>query len=121
MMHFVRESLNRLRSFLRKEPLERELDAEMASHVEMAIEENARRGLPHEEARRQALIQFGGLHQSRERHRESRGLPWLDVLTQDLRFTFRTLRRDRGFAIVGVLILALGIGANVAVFSVITN
>src|SRR5579871_6215262 len=52
---------------------------------------------------------------------ESRGLPWLDVLTQDLRFTFRTLRRDRGFAIVAVLILALGIGANVAVFSVVNT
>ena len=117
----VREALNRLRSFFRKEPLDRELDAEMASHIEMAIEENVRRGLPLTEARRQALVQFGGLQQARERHRESRGLPWLDVLTQDLRFTFRTLRRDRGFAMVAVLILALGIGANVAVFSVVNT
>src|SRR6202050_2515517 len=52
---------------------------------------------------------------------QARGLPWLDVLTQDLRFTFRTLRRERGFAIVAVLILALGIGANVAVFSVVNT
>lgn len=121
MMHFVREALNRLRSFFRKEPLDRELDAEMASHIEMAIEENVRRGLPLEEARRHALVQFGGVQQARERHGESRGLPWLDVLMQDLRFTFRTLRRDRGFAIVAVLILALGIGANVAVFSVVNT
>ena len=121
MMHFVREALNRLRSFFRKEPLDRELNAEMASHIEMAIEENVRRGLPLEEARRHALVQFGGVQQARERHRESRGLPWLDVLTQDLRFTFRTLRRDRAFAIVAVLILALGIGANVAVFSVVNT
>src|SRR3982750_3796292 len=52
---------------------------------------------------------------------QARGLPWLDVLAQDLRFTFRTLRRERGFAIVAVLILALGIGANVAVFSVVNT
>jgi len=52
---------------------------------------------------------------------QARGLPWLDVLTQDLRFTFRTLRRERGFAMVAVLILALGIGANVAVFSVVNT
>lgn len=121
MMHFVREALNRLRSFFRKGPLDRELDAEMASHIEMAIEENVRRGLPPEEARRHALVQFGGVQQARERQRESRGLPWLDVLMQDLRFTFRTLRRDRGFAIVAILILALGIGANVAVFSVVNT
>ena len=121
MTHYLREALNRLRSFFRKEPLERELDAEMALHIEMAIEENMRRGLSSEEARRQALVQFGGVQQARERHRGSRGLPWLDVLTQDLRFTFRVLRRDHAFAIVAVLILALGIGANVAVFSVVNT
>ncbi len=121
MIHFVREALHRLRSFFRNEPLDRELDVEMASHIEMAIEENVRHGLPLEEARRRALVQFGGVPQARERHRESRGLPWLDVLTQDLRFTFRTLRRDCGFAIVAVLILALGIGTNVAVFSVVNT
>ena len=121
MTHFVREALNRFRSFFRREPLDRELDVEMASHIEMAVEENVRRGLPFEEARRQALVQFGGVPQARERHRESRGLPWLDVLAQDFRFTFRTLRRERGFAIVAVLILALGIGANVAVFSVVNT
>jgi predicted permease len=119
MMYFIREAINRLTSFFRQEPLDRELDAEMASHIEMAIQENMQRGLPPEEARRHALVQFGGLQQARECHRESRGLPWLDVLIQDLRFTFRSLRRELGFAIVAVLILALGIGANVAVFSVV--
>src|SRR5215469_5619697 len=107
MMHFVREALNRVRSFFRKEPLDRELDAEMASHIEMAIEEKVRRGLPLEEARRQALAQFGGMQQARERHRESRGLPWIDVLAQDLRFAFRTLRHDAGFTLIAVVILAL--------------
>jgi predicted permease len=93
----------------------------MAAHLEMAVEENMRRGVPEEEARRQALIQFGGVQQARELHREARGLPWLDVLMQDLRFTFRTLKRDAGFAIIAMLILALGIGANIVVFSVVNT
>jgi predicted permease len=115
----IREVWNRLRAFLRREPLDREFDEEAAAHLELASEENVRLGMTPEEARRQALVQFGGVQQARERHREARGLPRLDVLVQDLRFTFRTLRRDRGFAIVAVLILGLGIGANVAVFSVV--
>ena len=61
------------------------------------MEENMRRGMSPEEARRQALMRFGGVQQAKEQQREARGLPWLDVLLQDLRFTLRTLGRDRGF------------------------
>ena len=93
----------------------------MASHLEMAVEENIGRGMSREEARRQALVRFGGMQQSLELHREARGLPWLDVLTQDLRFTFRTLKRDYGFTTIAVLILALGIAANITVFSVVNT
>jgi len=121
MTHSFREALNRMRSFFRKDPLDRELDSEIASHLEMAVEENIARGLPVGEARRQALARFGGVQQARETHRETRGLPWLDVMMQDLSFTFRTMRRDRAFTVVAVLILALGIGANVAVFSVVNT
>ena len=121
MKYFFQEFFNRVRSFFRDAPLDQELNEEMAAHLEMAVEENMRRGMPEEEARRQALIQFGGGQQARELHREARGLPLLDVLMQDLRFTFRTLKRDAGFAILAVLILAFGIGANVVVFSVVNT
>ena len=120
-MHSLREAFNRIRSFFRNDSLDRELNQEMASHLEMAVEENIRRGMSAEEAWRQAMVRFGGAQQSLELHRESRGLPWLDVLTQDLRFTFRTLRRDYGFTMIAVLILALGIATNITVFSVVNT
>jgi predicted permease len=121
MIDSIRQALNRLRAFFRKEPLDRDVEAEMAAHLELAIEENLRRGLPAPEARRQALIKFGGVEQAKEQHREARGLPALDTLRQDLRYTFRTLRRDRSFTLIAVMILALGIGANVVVFSVVNT
>jgi predicted permease len=117
----LQRALSRLRSFFRKEPLDHDLNDEMASHLELAIEENVRRGMSPEEARRHALVRFGGVTQAQQQHRETRGLPWLDVLMQDLRFTFRTLRRDSAFTVVAVLILGLGIGANIAVFSVVNT
>jgi putative ABC transport system permease protein len=121
MSSSIRRALNRLVSFFRKKPLESDLDREMAVHLEIAIEENLQRGMSREEARRQALIKFGGVEQARERHREARGLPFLDSILQDLGYTLRSLKRDRGFAIVAVLILGVGIGANTAVFSVVNT
>src|SRR3569833_1405145 len=119
MKGLLRSSFHRLFAFFRSSVLDMDLDKEMASHLEMAIEENIRSGMSPEEAKRQALIRFGGVTQAKEIHRDTRGLPWLEVLLQDLRYTVRTLQRDRGFAVVAVLILALGIGANIVVFSVV--
>jgi predicted permease len=120
-MGFLRQGWNRVRAFFRKGPLDADLDAEMASHLEMAVEENLRRGMDVEEARRRAMARFGGVQQAREKQRAARGLPFVDVLGQDLRYTLRTLGRDAGFTVVAVLILGLGIGANVAVFSVVNT
>jgi len=118
---WMRQSIGRVQAFFRKRVMDRELDAEMAAHLEMAIEENERGGMSPEEARRQALVRFGGVQRAREEQRAARGLPFLDVLGQDLRYTLRTLGRERGFTVVAILILALGIGANIAVFSVVNR
>jgi len=121
MTFSFRESLLRIRSFARKHPLDRDLAEEMASHLQFAIEENIQNGMSPQEAERQARIRFGGPQQSKETHRESRGLPFLDTLLRDVRYTLRTLWRDRAFAAIAILILALGIGANIAVFSIVNT
>ena len=121
MIDSFRRAWLRWLAVFRCAPLDTELDAEIASHLDAAIEENLHRGMPPEEARRLALVRFGRVAQAMEQHREARGLPALDVLRQDLRFTFRTLRRDSALAFIVILVLALGVGANVAVFSVVNT
>jgi hypothetical protein len=109
--------LHRLRSFFHRAQLDRDLDAEMASHLELATEENLRRGLSPDEARRQALVRFGGAQQAKEDHRDARGLPLLETLLQDLRFAMRMLLRSPSFSLLAIFCITLGIGANAAVFS----
>ena len=99
-----------------------ELDAELAGHLEMAIEDNLRRGMPPARRGRQALLRFGGPPRPQsELHREARGLPALDSVLQDLRYALRSLRRDAGFTAFAILIVGLGIGASSTVFSVVNT
>ena len=107
----------RLRALLHRSRLNTELDNELEDHIDHETAKLIRVGIAPEEARRQALIAFGGVEQARQQTRESRGTRLLEQLLQDLRYGVRTLARDRGFTVVVILTLALGIGACSAIFS----
>ena len=117
MREVFRTFIHRLAALFRRRHLEDDLDAELRSHLEMAVELNLRQGMSAEDARREALRGFGGVEQVKEMYRDQRGLPMIETALQDLRFGLRTLRRSPGFSILTILCLTLGIGANAAVFS----
>src|SRR6202140_5429577 len=117
MRELFRTLMNRLAAPFRSPRLEDDLDKELRSHLEMAVEANLSKGMNAEDARREALRSFGGVEQTKELYRDQRGLPIIETTVQDLRFGLRMLRRDPGFSILAMLCLTLGIGANAAVFS----
>ena len=108
-----------LRNFFLSRRVDADLDQEVRAHLEMLIAENIRAGMPPREAQRAARMELGGVEQVKEQVRDSRTGAFLDSLLQDLRFALRQMQRSPGFALTAVLILALGIAANVIVFGVL--
>ena len=113
----MREIPRRLWSLVHRGRLDRELNEEIATHLAMQEEEFRRQGMNPAEAHQAALREFGGVAQTTETYRERRGIPWLESAAQDVRYGLRGLRRNPALAVAAVLSLALGIGANTAIFS----
>ena len=118
-MKAIRAFLFRLMGLFDKERRDRELAEELASHLRMQIEDNLRSGMTPEEARRAALLKSGGVELAKEACRDRRGLPVLETAMRDLRHALRLLSRGPAFTVVAVLSLALGIGANTAIFTLL--
>src|SRR5690348_3100150 len=115
----IRRIIRRLRAIFQRDLVERELADELQLHIELEQQKNERLGMSPDEARRAALVTFGGLERYKEEARDARGVRLVETVAQDARYALRTMRKTPAFTAIVILTLGLGVGATSAIFSIV--